>query len=74
MDLTAVELGTRLVLARQAAGMTQRDVSRAVGIGQTAISRWEMGAAVPSALQLATLCVVLDADVATMLAPGARVA
>lgn len=68
MALTAIELGTRLVLARQAAGLSQRSVAESLGLFQTAVSRWELGATVPNVVQFAEFCEAVDADPCEILA------
>jgi transcriptional regulator with XRE-family HTH domain len=41
--MTPTELLQRLVDARKAAGLTQRELGRLLGVTQTAVSYWEGG-------------------------------
>lgn len=42
-DPIAIQVGVRLKIARDASGMTQGDLARALGIGQMRLSNWELG-------------------------------
>lgn len=60
-------LGQRLRAAREAARMTQRDVTAKLGIDQATISRMENGTQLPDALELGRLAQLYRADVVDLL-------
>jgi transcriptional regulator with XRE-family HTH domain len=66
--IDAIELGTRLVSARQRAGMTQRALAESIGVFQTAVSRWELGVTVPTVVQFVEFCELVGADPGAILA------
>ena len=45
---------------REAAGLTQVELSEKVGVHQTSLSAWELGTAMPSVNNLLRLCAALD--------------
>lgn len=45
---------------REAAGLSQMQLSAQVGVSQTALSAWELGTAMPSVSNLLRLCAALD--------------
>lgn len=53
------ELGRRIAAAREAAGLTQTDVARLLGVTQATVSRLEGGLQEPTALRLADLAEAL---------------
>ena len=64
-------LGARLRAAREAAGLTQREVQRRAGIEQATVSRMENGSQEPSSLELWRLAVLYGVSVAALLpVPG----
>ena len=52
---------------REAAGLTQVELSAMVGVTQTALSAWELGTAMPSVNNLLRLCAALDTSPAELL-------
>lgn len=59
--------------AREAAGLTQHQLAREVGIaGGERVSKWELGTAVPRLEVLAKVARAVDVDVQALLAPGFR--
>jgi transcriptional regulator with XRE-family HTH domain len=61
------QLGARLRAAREAAGMTQRDVMARLDIDQATISRMENGTQLPDAIELGCLAQLYAADVVDLL-------
>ena len=57
-----------LAALRADAGMTQKELAAAVGVGQGRLSEWERGAHVPSARSIARLAVALGVPAADVLA------
>lgn len=55
-----LEFGQAARLARQQAGLTQEQVAEALGVGQSAVSQWEGGWALPNREHLEALTRVLD--------------
>ena len=68
--ITKTESGNPSSLAalRADAGMTQKELAAAVGVGQGRLSEWERGAHVPSARSIARLAVALGVPAADVLA------
>ncbi len=65
MSVVDVQIGKRLVAAREAVGLTQRDLEQYSGISQSTIHRIETGHRSVSILELSVLadaCGVLIAD------------
>lgn len=54
-DSEAVEIGRRIATLREAKGLTQDDLTYALGLGAGTVSRWERGARWPHASQLKKL-------------------
>ena len=52
-------MGSRLARARKLAGMTQRELSEAVGVDRTSVARYERGRNAPGAAHIRLLCVAL---------------
>lgn len=51
---------TRLIAARKAAGLTQEDLERLIGVSQGAISHTELGRTTPRAPMAQALCQALN--------------
>ncbi len=58
LDLRRSALGKRLSDARKGAGYTQAEAARALGLSRQALSKWESGESVPSALQVADAAIL----------------
>ena len=56
---------------REAAGLTQMELSEKVGVSQTALSAWELGTAMPSVSNLLRLCAALDTSADELLGRNA---
>lgn len=56
-------LATKLVSLRKAKGLTQRELAEKLNVSRQAISRWEVGAAVPSTDNLKVLGDLYDVPV-----------
>ena len=54
-----IKLAQNLLHHRELAGMTRYSLSKALGIGQTAYTRWEVGDCLPGLDSLVQLCVAL---------------
>lgn len=66
-DLTKIGIdSTRLKKARQKAGLSQSEVAAQVGVGKAAISKIELGQALPSADVLARLCKLYSLEIAEL--------
>jgi transcriptional regulator with XRE-family HTH domain len=48
--------GWRMRASREELGLTQTEVGRVLGVGQAAISQWEIGESRPGARNLVLLC------------------
>jgi transcriptional regulator with XRE-family HTH domain len=57
---TQRQIGLAIKVARVAKEMNQGQLATALGIGQSAVSRWEKGHAVPTWQMQARLATVLD--------------
>jgi len=64
------ELGRRLARLRDAAGLTQRELARRLGIGQSALSRIESGQRRLTAAQAGQTARILGVDAGALLDPG----
>jgi DNA-binding XRE family transcriptional regulator len=62
-------IGARLWAARRRLDLTQAALGDLVGVNQTTIGRWEVGASLPDVVQLLELCAVLELNPADVLAP-----
>lgn len=69
MDIDAQELGRRLQLAREAAGLTQQAAAGELGLTRGSIAQVEGGARAPNSLQLVALARRYGRDPADFLAP-----
>ena len=56
-------IGERITAAREAKGMTMEELGKKVGVGRSAISRWESDKRTPRVEHLFRLSVLLDVDV-----------
>lgn len=59
----------RIKELRQAAGLTQADLARRVGVNKCAVCRWDSGKAMPRADKLPQLAAVLGCTVAALYGP-----
>ncbi len=59
----ATRIGRNILQAREAAGMTQRDVGVALDMSARGVSRWEMGKHQPSPKKLAALAGLFGQDI-----------
>ena len=66
-----MSVGERITELRKAAGMSQRDISRALDISRQAVSKWENDTSSPDVMNLIKLADLLDTDV-EYLATGRR--
>lgn len=57
-----MDLGKNLKKARQAAGVTQKELAERLQVYQKDISRWENNELTPSAINLAKICRELNAS------------
>lgn len=64
--------GTRLVAARLAAGLTQRDIGLMLGVTQSRVSSWERDEACPRAEQIPRLAYFLGLDALELLGVDPR--
>ena len=62
-------IGLNLKAARDAQGLTQREVAHALGIDSFQVSRWELGKVRPSDETLVRLAEVLGLDYAEFFSP-----
>ena len=58
-----MSLAEKLVTLRKQKGLTQMDLAERLNVSRQAISRWEVGAAVPSTDNLKTLSVLYEVSV-----------
>lgn len=58
----ATIFAANLVLARKAAGLTQRQLADAIGVDAITVSRWERGASRPGEVHLMRLCGEIGRD------------
>jgi len=81
LDAHREELGVRLQQAREAAGLTQVDLARRLGVSSTTVSRWERGVqgvkfrdlqAIEGALGVSTSAILGEDAEELMLAVGAN--
>ena len=56
-------IGERITAAREAKGLTMEELGQMIGVGKSAISRWESDKRVPRIEHLFRLSVALDVDV-----------
>ena len=60
-------LGAKIEAARKRMGLSQVELAERVGVGQTAVCRWESGKTQPSLANLFRLSHVLDIPMSTLL-------
>ena len=65
----AVDIGTRLYLARKRKRLTQIELADALETTPQSVSRWEQGAISPTVQQLMRICRALDIDPVVVLRP-----
>jgi len=70
--VVASDLGTIIRSARQALGLTQKELGDLVDFGQPAICQWERNRARPSAKKLAELSQVLSLDLGDLTRAAGR--
>lgn len=58
--------------ARKAAGVTQTELAKKVGVYQKDISRWENGERTPGVEALADICIALKVSADTLLETGMK--
>lgn len=61
------ELGNRISLYRQNAGMTQEELADKLGVTPQAVSKWERGVSLPDVTLLAQLCHILHCSADSLL-------
>lgn len=57
-----MDLGNNIKAARKAAGITQKELAKRMGVYQKDISRWENNELTPNTLTFAALCKELNAS------------
>lgn len=62
-----MELGNRISLYRQNAGMTQEELADKLGVTPQAVSKWERGVSLPDVTLLAQLCYILHCSADSLL-------
>ncbi len=67
-----MEMGQRLRELREKAGLSQTELSRAVGISRNAVSQWEAGVTQPSTRHLNAVARALNVPVNRIMAPNSR--
>lgn len=60
-------LGAKIEAARKRMGLSQTELAQRVGVGQTAVCRWESGKSQPSLANLLRLSNILDISMSTLL-------
>lgn len=68
LPISKEELGRRLKLAREAAGITQEDAAAQIGLSRAALAQFEAGIKAPSSLHLARLAEIYRRDIGELLA------
>ncbi|MFQ5899688.1 MAG: helix-turn-helix domain-containing protein [Candidatus Methylomirabilia bacterium] len=68
MAISKEELGRRLKLAREAAGLTQEDAVAPIGLSRPALAQFEAGIKAPSSLHLARLAEIYRREIGELLA------
>jgi transcriptional regulator with XRE-family HTH domain len=62
-----MQLGEAIEAARRQKGWSQQQLAKKVGVGQTAVSRWETGTKFPSRKAFPLLAAVLELDLNELL-------
>lgn len=68
LAISKEELGRRLKLAREAAGLTQEDAVAPIGLSRPALAQFEAGIKAPSSLHLARLAEIYRREIGELLA------
>ena len=63
----ARHMGAKIEAARKRQNMSQAELGQRVGVGQTAVCRWETGAAQPSYDNLLKLSIILETPMSRLL-------
>lgn len=66
--MDAKRVGVAIAFLRKRAGYTQKDLADRIGITDKAVSKWERGLGLPDIVYLGKLAILLDTDVASLLA------
>lgn len=69
MPLSPAELGRRLRVAREQAGLKQEDIARVLGLSRASVTQIEGGDRFPNSLQLSRIADVLGEDLRALLDP-----
>lgn len=69
MPLSTAELGRRLRVAREQAGLKQDDIARALGLSRASVSQLEGGDRFPNSLQLSRIAELVGEDISALLDP-----
>lgn len=62
------EIGARLTAGRKQRGFSQTALAAILDVDQKTVSRWELGATTPNAIQLIAICRALGIDPGDVLA------
>lgn len=65
------EIGARLTVGRKQLGLSQMALAAILDVDQKTVSRWELGATTPNAVQLIAICNALELDPGAVLGPVA---
>ena len=69
MPLSSAELGRRLRVAREQAGLRQDDIARVLGLSRVSVTQMEGGDRSPNSLQLSQIAELVGEDVSALLDP-----
>lgn len=69
MPLSTAELGRRLRVAREQAGLKQDDIARALGLSRASVSQIEGGDRFPNSLQLSRIADLVGEEISALLDP-----
>ena len=69
MPLSSAELGRRLRVAREQAGLKQDDVARVLGLSRASVTQMEGGNRFPNSLQLSRIAELVGEDISALLDP-----
>lgn len=69
MPLSTAELGRRLRVAREQAGLKQDDIAKALGLSRASVSQLEGGDRFPNSLQLSRIAELVGEDISALLDP-----
>jgi transcriptional regulator with XRE-family HTH domain len=59
-------MGNKMKQLRENAGLTQEEVAKAIGVGQSAVSMWETGESVPRSRILLKIADVYGCEIADL--------